>query len=367
MKSLKPVGGSDLKYTHIVGTGGIGSGMFFLLKGNHTLGRNESRMAALLPCKDFCKQHIILHYISVLLGAKKGNFQIFPIGKVGSDSIGKDLIEMMKDVGMNTKHVSVSAGSNTLFSVCYQYPDNAGGNITTENSACSNVSPSDISKFFPKENVEANKEIILAAPEVPINARIELLKHGRQRKSLNVASVLSSEIEEFKRMGGFELVDILSINIDEARSIAAMDEITESKVVVDSCIRALVNINPLISVLITDGVQGSYCYHDNYLEFTPALKVQVSSTAGAGDAFLAGTVAGLCCGLTLTKGVSDQYFSKTPISNAVELGTLLASLSVTSQDTIHPSADAEMLYEFSKQNMITFSPAFLQIFEDCAD
>src|SRR4051812_24043493 len=100
MISLKPVSGTRLKYDHIVGTGGIGSGMFFLMKGNHTLGRNESRMATLLPCKDFCKQHIILHYIAVLLGAKTGNFFVFPIGKVGNDGVGKELVEMMGNVGM---------------------------------------------------------------------------------------------------------------------------------------------------------------------------------------------------------------------------------------------------------------------------
>src|SRR4051812_49211144 len=126
MRTLRPVSGTTLKYNHIVGTGGIGAGMLFRLKGNHTLGRNESRMAALLPCRDFCKQHIILHYISVLLGTKTGDFLVFPIGKVGNDAIGKELVEMVENVGMNTKYVSISAESNTLFSVCYQYPDNTG-------------------------------------------------------------------------------------------------------------------------------------------------------------------------------------------------------------------------------------------------
>ncbi len=363
---LKPVNSSNLHYTHIVGTGGIGSGIFFLMRDNHTLGRNESRMANLLPCKDFCKQHIILHYISVLLGAKTGNFQSFPIGKVGNDRIGKELIDMMKEAGMNTKYISISSGSSTLFSVCYQYPDNTGGNITTENSACSEVWPEDISQFFKEENPEGRQEIILATPEVPLNARIKLLEYGRQRHSLNVASILSSEADKFKSLGGFEMVDILSINIDEAKSIAQIfGETSESLTIIGSCIRTLVNINPSISILITDGPRGSYCYYENNLERTRVPSVQVSSTAGAGDAFLAGTITGLCCGLPLTKGVSDNYFSETPIKSAVELGTLVASLSVTSRDTIHPTADAELLFRFATQNAVSFGADFSKIFKDC--
>ncbi len=369
MISLKPLLGSDLSYTHIVGTGGIGSGILFLMSGNHTLERNESRMAKLLPGKDFCKQHIIMHYVSVLLGAKAGGkFQSFPIGKVGNDHTGKELIEMMKKAGMNTKYISISADSSTLFSVCYQYPDNTGGNITTEESACSKVLPEDISHFFNKTDLNRQKEIILAAPEVPLVPRIKLLEYGRKRNSLNIASVLSSEINEFKSMGGFEIVDILSINIDEAKSIAQISEDpSESKTIVDACIRTLVNINPAISILITDGPHGSYCYENNYLEFTPVPDVDVISTAGAGDAFLAGTIAGISCGLKLTKGVSDNYFSETPIKSAVELGTLVASLSVTLEDTIHPTANTELLYTFAKQNAVSFNESFLNIFRDCIE
>ncbi len=368
MIGLKPVNGTDLNYTHIVSTGGIGSGIFFLMNDNRTLSRNESRMASLLPYKDFCKQHIILHYISVLLRPKTGCFQSFPIGKVGNDLIGKELIEMMKEAGMNTKYISISADSSTLFSVCYQYPDNTGGNITTENSACSQVSPEDISQFFNEEKPERGKEIILAAPEVPLNTRIRLLEYGRQRNSLTIASILSSEADEFKSMNGFEMVDILSINIDEAKSIAQIvNETSETKTIIDACIRNLVNINPSISILITDGPRGSYCYHDNYLEFISVPDVQVSSTAGAGDAFLAGTIAGLCCGLTLAKGVTDYFFSETPLKSAVELGTLVASLSVTSRDTIHPTADTELLYKFASQTGVSFSTNFLKMFKDCVD
>ena len=364
MSFLKPLSKSGFIFDHIVGIGGIGSGMFLLLEGNDTLGRNESRMAKLLPFKDFCKQHIILHYLSVLLGANiSGDFQSFPIGKVGDDETGRDCIKRMQAVGMDVSGISIEVNAPSLFSVCYQYPDGSGGNITTEESASSKVSSADIDNFFKHFNLIGNKEIILAVPEVPLQTRIQLLQHGRKRGSLNVASLLSSEVEQFESWNGFLLADLLSVNIDEARNIAGIsDDISDSKTIIDYCIKKVTEINPGIIILITDGSNGNYTYAKNSIQFTPALKVAVKSTAGAGDGFLAGTIAGLCCGLPLNKNKRDNFFSESPLKTAVELGTLLASLSVTSQDTIHLDANTTLLYSFAQQNNIVFDSEFSKMF-----
>jgi hypothetical protein len=47
----------------LIGTGGVGSGSFFELEGNHTLGREESRAGRFLDRQDYCKLHIITHYV----------------------------------------------------------------------------------------------------------------------------------------------------------------------------------------------------------------------------------------------------------------------------------------------------------------
>jgi len=370
MTCLQPISQDGLAFNHIIGTGGIGSGIFFSMNHDHTLGRNESRMATLLHYKDFCKQHIIMHYVSVLLGAKpNGLFQSFPIGKVGKDDIGKSLVKKIKAAGMDTRNVTIIDNYSTLFSVCFQYPDNTGGNITTENSASSKVSPGDISGFF-KEFAFLNgtREIILAVPEVPLQTRIKLLEYGRKRGSLNIASVLSSEVNDFINMDGFKMVDILSINIDEAQSIARLiDQPVTGTVIIEACVKTLKEINPGVSILITDGPNGSYCYTKNYRQFTPIIEVPVISTAGAGDAFLAGVIAGLCCGLPLCKGPGDPGDSSTLFESAAELGTLLGSYSVTSADTIHPNADTETLYRFAMKNKVKFGRDFSIAFKDCND
>ena len=75
-----------LRHAALIGTGGIGSGMFFALHGNHTLGREESRSGYILDRQDYCKLHIVAHYVSALLGPA---FPVIPIGKVGDDEPGR--------------------------------------------------------------------------------------------------------------------------------------------------------------------------------------------------------------------------------------------------------------------------------------
>lgn len=177
-----------LNYNCMIGTGGIGTGMFFLLEGDHTLGRNESRLGEWVPYKDYCKLHIISHYAAVLLGAKKSDFEVIAIGKVGDDEPGHRMIGEMKGVGMDVSHVDILSDASTLYSVCFQYPDSTGGNITTSNSASGKLTMETIIDAV--KNIQPPEEaaLFLAAPEVPVEARIALLKEGRKRKGLNVAS-----------------------------------------------------------------------------------------------------------------------------------------------------------------------------------
>jgi len=364
MNTLNSTKGKSFRYNHIIGTGGIGAGIFFSMEGNHTLGRNESRLGTLEQYHDYCKQHIIMHYIAFLLGASKTDrFRSYPIGKVGNDDIGQRLLVMMDKAGMSTKHVGVCDNAATLFSVCFQYSDHSGGNITSGNSASNLVKPEDIDSFFEQYDLNGNEGIVLAAPEVPVETRIRLLKYGKEHGLFNAASVLSSEVEEFTRLKGFELTNLLSINIDEAQRIAAIEgDQPNPEKVIDACIRKLLKENPEMKVLITNGAHGSFCYYKDKHEFTPSLKTEVVSTAGAGDAFLAGTIAGLCCGLPLFKGFSTTELNQSPLQTAVELGTILASFSVTSADTIHEGANAGSIDKYIKKSGLKLSGEFSKLF-----
>ena len=113
----------------MIGVGGIGSGRIFAVKGDSTLGREESRSGSFLDAQDYCKLHIIAHYIQVLLGP---GFLSLPIGFVGNDEPGRRLLEEMAQAGMDLRYVKIDAQAPTMYSICIMYPDGSGGNLTED-------------------------------------------------------------------------------------------------------------------------------------------------------------------------------------------------------------------------------------------
>jgi sugar/nucleoside kinase (ribokinase family) len=164
------------RFDCMISTGGIGGGSFFLLDGNHTIGREESRSGKFLKQADACKGHIISHYVQVLLGS---DFPVKLVGAVGDDALGKELIETMKKAGLCTEFVSVCKGLSTLYAFCFLYPDESGGNLTVNNSASSAVTPEQFDRLE-AALFTSSRPLVMAAPEVPLEARLKLLELGVQ-------------------------------------------------------------------------------------------------------------------------------------------------------------------------------------------
>ncbi|NMC37444.1 MAG: carbohydrate kinase family protein [Bacteroidales bacterium] len=325
-----------LRYKGIVGTGGIGSGKFFRLKGNHTLGREESREGHFLDKRDYCKQHIILHYLLKLLGP---SFSVIPVGRLGDDDTGRLLYEEMKNDGFNMKYIEIVPGVSTLFSFCFFYPDGSGGNLTTDDSASAGVNAEFIERASEEIKKFGCKGIVMAAPEVPMESRKKLLELGREYGSLCSASFTSGEIKKAIDEKIMNNVDLLSINLDEAAAVV-MSPSNNPDGIVKSAVRLFEKSNRNIMVAVTGGINGSWCWDGRELHRFPAVKTRAAGTAGAGDAFFSGLLTGLILGL--------------PLSEAQQFATLLAGLSVTSPDTINKEADRITLRAFMKTSGMRF-------------
>jgi ribokinase len=328
MKALK-VDMATCRYQAMIGVGGIGSGRFFALNSNHTLGREESRGGRFLDRRDYCKLHIISHYVKTLLGT---GFETIPVGRVGDDEEGKRLFEEMKEAGLDTRYVKRSEGDQTLFSFCLVYPDGSGGNLTTADSACSRVDPDSIVEAEPEFARFAGRGVALAAPEVPMAARKALLDLGTQYHFFRVTSLTSEESREVMAADILRNTDLLAVNLDEAASLAKVYKDTFPLSVVEAAIKELCGVKADMLISITAGGVGSWSWDGTTLAHVPAFPVEVVNTAGAGDAHLSGIIAGLAAGLTL--------------SQAQELGGLVATLSVTSPHTIDKRIDRESLLAY---------------------
>ena len=188
----------------------------------------------------------------------------------------------------------------------------------------------------------AGQGVALAVPEVPLEARQRLLQLATAHHFLRAASFTSAEMLPAARLGLFALTDLLSLNLDEAAALLGWtaEEHLPGEII-EAAARLLLDLNPALKLAITAGKDGSWAWEGSLQNHLPAVPVQVASSAGAGDAFLAGLIAGTAAGL--------------PWFQAQELATLTAALSVTSPHTIHPGLEREALRELALQAGVTLS------------
>ena len=322
----------NLRYRAMIGTGGIGTGTFFQLNGEHTLGREESRTGHFLNHRDYCKLHIIAHYVKVLLNSP---FPVFPIGKVGKDAAGDHLLQEMQDVGLDNRFFSITQEAPTLAAICYLYPDGSGGNLTLDHSACDLVNKADIDAAEPLFEQYRGKGIALAAPEVPLDTRLYLLEKASAYSFYRAASFTLSEMDALRQSGMLKNLDLLALNLEEAISLAQIVHTERSELTERSAVHQILawirTQNPHLAVSITAGKMGSWFWDGSGLHFTHSQPFTVVSAAGAGDAHLASLIVAAALGMAPEA--------------AAFLSNLVAGISVTSPHTIHPTLDAALIQQ----------------------
>ncbi len=336
------------RFKAMIGVGGIGSGMFFKLNGGYTLGREESRSGCFLDRKDYCKLHIISHYAKALLGKK---FTVIPIGKLGDDDIGKKLLEEMEEIGFKSDYIESSPGDQTLFSFCFIYPDGSGGNMTTADSACSKLNDQLINKALPEFRKYRGKGVALAAPEVPMKAREILLNLATEYQFFRAASFTSEEIRDAVDSGLLKKTDLLALNLDEtAAALSISQEKNNAATIIQKAVESFTKINPKIILSVTKGKEGSWSWHNGTLTHLPVFSVDVENTAGAGDAHLAGFIAGLTAGLS--------------VKESHQLAALTSGSSVQSPHTINKCTDRLELKKIADKSKNEIFKKVYQLLED---
>jgi sugar/nucleoside kinase (ribokinase family) len=335
----------ELRFDGLIGTGGIGSGRFFALDGDHTLGREESRSGRFLDRRDYCKLHIVAHYVQTLLGSP---FRTVAIGRVGDDEAGAQLREEMFAAGIDIRHVSTGAGEQTMYALCFLYPDGSGGNLTVNDSASGRIDVSAVLAAEGEFRALGGRGIALALPEAPVDARRALLALGARHGLFCAASYTTAEIlgqgrTRFAREDTEgaedavstdpalsslwqEDVDLLALNVDEAAALAGLPAGAAPETVVRAAAAA---IRPGTLLTVTAGSRGSWLWDGAALAHQAALPVPVVGTAGAGDAHLAGFLVGLAIGLLPR--------------DAHQLAALTAAVAVTSPHTINDRLDRAAL------------------------
>jgi len=353
-------------FTCAVGIGGIGAGIIYALQGEHELGRNESRLGELLESRDYCKLHIVEHYIARLMGSGRApaSFRVWPVGVVGNDAVGRRILTEMSAAGMDAQFVRSHPALKTLFSVCFIYPDGSGGNITSSNSAAGALSVDDLKAASQYMKAAGAHGVALCVPEVPLEMRRAFLELASDCGNYRVCSFALGDIEEAQIMGLFALTDLLALNQEEAASALLGDgsgHVLDDGLLAE-CAAKFTATHPRLRIIVSAGPKGAYGFECGSSQFCPAPVLQPISTAGAGDALLAGVVCGLSAGLPfIMPNECGSSFSGRVLRTALDFGVLNASFSVTSPHSIHPDAVLKNLFGFAESHGASISDSLRSV------
>lgn len=198
---------------------------------------------------------------------KNAGCKVYLAGKCGDD--GKFILDKLNSVGVDTSYMA--KGDRTGNAIIQLDKDGkncivlfAGGNgeITSEEA----------DKVF--ENFSAGDMLC-------INCEINNLKYivdKAYEKGMKIVLNPSPVNDNLKEI---DLSKISSIILNETESRSLTDETDFEKMIV-----ALREKYGFKEIVLTVGEMGSYCYFDGKTFFSPAQKVKVVDTTGAGDTFM---------------------------------------------------------------------------------
>jgi sugar/nucleoside kinase (ribokinase family) len=164
--------------------------------------------------------------------------------------------------------------------------------------------------------------------------------------------VVPDELDEVKDSGLLGQVDLLGLNIEEAATLGGVPAGEAPVRVVEAAIAALAGSGSPAQVVVTAGSRGSWSWDGRTLAHAPGVDPggQVVSTAGAGDAHLAGIVVGLMAGLDLAA--------------ANGFAALVSALKVTSPHTINPDIDPRSVVEAAFRRGLPLPESLVELLDE---
>jgi ribokinase len=207
--------------------------------------------------------------------AKLGGNTMF-IGKIGNDIFGKQTVEMLGKLGIDTTHVTISDRPS---GVALINVDASGENsIAVASGANADLTPADIDAA---EKDIANAALIIMQLESPL----ETVEYAAKvAKKHGVTVILNPAPAPAQPLSAslLENVDIIIPNKTEAEIISGIeisDEESEQRAI--NAIHAM----GIKTVIFTLGSKGALLCEDGTSQLIPTFKVKAIDTTAAGDTF----------------------------------------------------------------------------------
>lgn len=218
------------------------------------------------------------------------------IGKVGYDPWGDMGEAWMSEAGVDTTYMyrdhSVSTGTGLIM-----IDDEGLNTIVDGDSACRALTERET-----RDAIKAMSEarFFITGFGMPFEKALLGAKIAKEEFGMTTfcnASPLPSE-----PMGKIGFVDYLVVNDVEAKVLCGLDE--DADLSHEELLGRIVALLGCSGAIMTCGPEGSAVLDRGTYFFVPGIKVEAVYTIGAGDGYLAATVAGLARGKTLREACS---------------------------------------------------------------
>lgn len=214
-------------------------------------------------------------YISLAASNYIKNSQIVSV--VGED-FPEEYIKMLEGHGVDTKGLQVKAGEKTFFwSGKYHNDMNTRDTLDTQLNVLENFDP-----IIPEEYSES--DYLMLGNLAPVVQR-QVIERMAKRPKLIVMDTMNFwmdiMMDELKQT--LKMVDVLSINDEEARQLSGEYSLVKAA-------QVIMEMGPKYLV-IKKGEHGALLFHEKEVFFAPALPLEdVFDPTGAGDTFAGGFI-----------------------------------------------------------------------------
>lgn len=228
---------------------------------------------------------------------------IIMLGKVGRDNFGEDLLESLKESGVDIAYIEKEDSSTGIAVINVDKEGN--NNIVVIPGANGLV---DETYLMKNEKVFQEAEAVVFQLEIPLETvkeGLSLAKKFGKTTILNPAPAMDLDDETIKN------IDILAPNEHELGRLAKMKVTDDESIIKASEILLKKGVQQII---VTLGSRGVFYINKERQEFFDAYKVKVVDTTGAGDSFIGGFVA--------------SYIENKDIDKAIDFGQRTAALAI---------------------------------------
>jgi len=215
------------------------------------------------------------------------------VAKIGRDNFGEMALGLHRQEKINID--SVIQASDEPTGVGFIIVDSSGNNcITIDPGANDLLTATEVSQRL---NALTSETVVLTQLEIPVEAARAAMALGREKRWV---TILNPAPVRILPQSVLQLVDILTPNQTEAKVLTGRSP--EADIAPEPVARELIR-RGMKQVVITLGEKGALLVTADSSLYTPAIKVPVADTTGAGDSFNAGLAVALSCGANLEDAV----------------------------------------------------------------